>query len=184
MRTKVIGLIAAVAVMATTNLPSASLADPWGEGLEGALGGAIFGAIVGGKDGAATGAILGGAMGVASGSAKAKEKKKQKKQRRREAERAQWERERQQLQQQTLQAQQQAQQQQAAAPQGGGSVDAVLMTETQKSLIRLGYDPGPVDGQPGDQTVDAIKGYQRDKGLLDTGQPSQELLKHMIQSGG
>jgi hypothetical protein len=33
------------------------------------------------------------------------------------------------------------------------------------------------------QTTAAIKAYQGKKGLLETGQPSQELLKHMIKNG-
>ena len=35
----------------------------------------------------------------------------------------------------------------------------------QKALKNAGYDPGPVDGSLGGKTVQAIKSYQRRKGL-------------------
>ena len=41
-----------------------------------------------------------------------------------------------------------------------------------------------VDGQTGAQTTEAIRAYERDKRLLETGQSSQPLLTHMLQSGG
>ena len=157
-------------------------ADPWAEALGGAAEGAIFGAIVGGGDGAATGAILGGAMGAASGGARQQERRRQQEvQRLRAQERARWEQQRQMQQQQMQQQRQQAwaQSQPVAA-----SSDATLIIETQKSLVRLGYKPVSIDGQLGAQTINAIKAYQSDKGLLSTGQPSQELLQHMVQNGG
>lgn len=59
-----------------------------------------------------------------------------------------------------------------------------LVYDTQASLYRLGYNPGPVDGQYGRLTGDAIAAYQYDHRLPVTGQPSERLLNHMIRRGG
>jgi peptidoglycan hydrolase-like protein with peptidoglycan-binding domain len=59
-----------------------------------------------------------------------------------------------------------------------------LTIETQKALVRLGYDPGPIDGVAGANTRAAIEAYQTANGLLVTGQVSDPLLKHMLQNGG
>lgn len=59
-----------------------------------------------------------------------------------------------------------------------------LVYDTQTSLARLGYNPGPIDGVYGPRTANAIAAYERDHGLMVTGQPSPELLNHMIQRGG
>ena len=39
----------------------------------------------------------------------------------------------------------------------------------QLALNRLGYDAGPVDGIPGARTIDALRKFQRDRGLLADG---------------
>lgn len=39
----------------------------------------------------------------------------------------------------------------------------------QKRLLELGYDPGPADGLMGAKTKDAIKSFQRDNSLEETG---------------
>ena len=96
--------------------------------------------------------------------------------RRHERERAEWERQRQ-LEEDRLRSERQQVQSQSQ------STDAMLVSEIQRSLIRLGYDPGPV-GTMNPQTTTAIKAYQGSKGLLETGHPTQELLKHMIKHGG
>ena len=54
--------------------------------------------------------------------------------------------------------------------------------EIQDLLTELGYSPGPADGLPGEKTRLAIKQYQSDKGLLETGQPSFALLEYMQKS--
>jgi peptidoglycan hydrolase-like protein with peptidoglycan-binding domain len=64
------------------------------------------------------------------------------------------------------------------------SADTLIVLETKKSLVRMGYDPGPIDNRLNPQTVDAIKEYEVKYSLLVTGRPSQELLKHMLQHGG
>jgi peptidoglycan hydrolase-like protein with peptidoglycan-binding domain len=73
---------------------------------------------------------------------------------------------------------------QAKAKRGAGFASQNLVIEIQRSLKVLGYQPGPIDGSPGDDTKSAIMAYQRDQGLLETGQPSEALLAHMRQRGG
>jgi hypothetical protein len=59
-----------------------------------------------------------------------------------------------------------------------------LVAKTQVSLNRLGYNPGPVDGQMGPGTSNAIRNYQYAWGLPVTGAPSYPLLDHMRAHGG
>lgn len=181
MHVRVVHASVAIMFLCVGVYPSLTQADPWGEAIGGAATGAIFGAIVGGGDGAATGAILGGAMGAASGSAREDERHQQQIQLQRQQERAAWER---QYRMQEAELQRQRQQAWSQPQPSGSGADASLITEIQKSLIRLGLDPGGVDGRLGAQTVAAIKMYQRNRGLLETGQPSQELLRDMLQNGG
>jgi hypothetical protein len=48
--------------------------------------------------------------------------------------------------------------------------------EAQQILTDLGYDPGPVDGQYGRRTADAVKAFQRDAGIPQDGWIDQDLL--------
>ena len=48
--------------------------------------------------------------------------------------------------------------------------------EAQQLLIDLGYDPGPVDGDYGPRTADAVKAFQRDVGITQDGWIDQELI--------
>jgi len=48
--------------------------------------------------------------------------------------------------------------------------------EAQQLLTDLGYDPGPVDGQYGRRTADAVKAFQRDAGITQDGWIDQDLL--------
>ena len=51
--------------------------------------------------------------------------------------------------------------------------------EAQRQLKEAGFDPGPIDGQLGHRTTEAIREYQKDNGLPQTGQldePTKELL--------
>ncbi|MDH4047275.1 MAG: peptidoglycan-binding protein [Gammaproteobacteria bacterium] len=139
---------------------------------DGALGGAILGNMVGGRKAARTGAIIGGVVGMANSSGQ--RKRQQQQQEEAERRRAEWE------------AQQQAEverieQQRAAAP--VAAANETLIVETQKSLIRLGYEPGPL-GQAGPELTGAVMLYQKSKGLLETGDVSQALLTHMLRNGG
>jgi len=136
-------------------------AGPLGKAFGGALGGATLGALVGDEDSAKTGAIIGGSLGLIGGAAQAsKQKQAQEAAKRQEVER-----------QQLLQQQQQ-------------QTDTTLVLEIQKSLVRMGFDPGDVNGQLQPMTVSAIKQYETKRGLLETGRPSPELHKHMLRNGG
>lgn len=48
--------------------------------------------------------------------------------------------------------------------------------EAQHLLTDLGYKPGPVDGDYGRRTADAVKAFQRDTGITQDGQIDQSLL--------
>lgn len=48
--------------------------------------------------------------------------------------------------------------------------NAQYTREAQQLLTELGYTPGPVDGLYGSRTADAVKTFQRDAGLAQTGQ--------------
>jgi hypothetical protein len=59
-----------------------------------------------------------------------------------------------------------------------------LVYDTQSALLRLGYNPGPPDGVYGQRTAEAICQYQYSYRLPVNGQPSPQLLDHMIHNGG
>jgi uncharacterized protein YcfJ len=63
-------------------------------------------------------------------------------------------------------------------------VSGNLVYDTQAQLTQLGYDPGPVDGVYGQRTADAISQYQYYNQLPSDGQPSPQLLDHMVRHGG
>ena len=48
--------------------------------------------------------------------------------------------------------------------------------ELQSLLSRLGYAPGPADGVPGQRTADAIRRFERDMGVPETGDASFRVL--------
>jgi len=112
--------------------------------------------------------------------------------RRQRQERASWEREDQRRREQEMALL--AAKQECCAPSAGNALNAsgatpfpagsLIVLETKKSLVRMGYDPGPIDNQLNAQTVETIKAYEIKYSLLVTGRPSQELLKHMLQHGG
>ena len=54
------------------------------------------------------------------------------------------------------------------------SRDTVRQAQTYLAL--LGYNPGPVDGQPGRRTTAAVRRFQQDLGMTPTGRISEELL--------
>jgi hypothetical protein len=49
----------------------------------------------------------------------------------------------------------------------------------QQNLNALGYDAGPVDGLMGSRTRAAIRAWQRDAGLRETGQPSRAVQRQL-----
>ena len=146
-----------------------------GRGFGGALGGAALGSLVGGRDGAQTGAIIGGVVGLARG---AKEKKQMKARQeayaRQQAERDRIQKEQQKAEIERLKKQEAKQE----------SFESGTVLEVQKSLMRMGFDPGNIDGKMQPATQNAILLYEKKYSLLETGTPSQELLKHMLQNGG
>jgi peptidoglycan hydrolase-like protein with peptidoglycan-binding domain len=52
-----------------------------------------------------------------------------------------------------------------------------LVGAIQHALSELGHDPGRIDGTLGDKTRQAIRRFQREAGMPQTGLPSEELLE-------
>jgi peptidoglycan hydrolase-like protein with peptidoglycan-binding domain len=53
----------------------------------------------------------------------------------------------------------------------------------QGALNRIGYGPLPVDGEPSDETADAIRRFELDNGLPLGGEATDDLIAHMIAIG-
>ena len=51
-----------------------------------------------------------------------------------------------------------------------------IVEQVQKKLTELGYDPGPVDGKMGKKTAAAIKSFQKDNNLSETGKIDEATL--------
>ena len=51
-----------------------------------------------------------------------------------------------------------------------------MVSDIQRRLAERGYDPGPVNGQRGEQARNAALEFQRDAGLAETGVLNQALL--------
>jgi peptidoglycan hydrolase-like protein with peptidoglycan-binding domain len=56
----------------------------------------------------------------------------------------------------------------------------------QRGLARLGYSPGPEDGVLGARTREAIRKFERDRDLPETGTITDELAQEItrVLSGG
>ena len=54
--------------------------------------------------------------------------------------------------------------------------------EMQKALKEQGHDPGEIDGVIGPKTVSALKSYQRQHGLEETGRPDDATLTKFGES--
>jgi len=54
--------------------------------------------------------------------------------------------------------------------------NAQFTRQAQQLLTDLGYDPGPVDGDYGRRTADAVKAFQRDAGITQDGWIDEDLL--------
>jgi hypothetical protein len=54
--------------------------------------------------------------------------------------------------------------------------NAQYTREAQQLLTDLGYDPGPVDGDYGRRTADAVKAFQRDAGITQDGWIDEDLV--------
>lgn len=63
-------------------------------------------------------------------------------------------------------------------------VETGTILRIQKSLIRMGYDRGDINGQMQSATQNAIKLYEQRHNLLEPGGTSQELLKQLLPNGG
>ncbi len=74
---------------------------------------------------------------------------------------------------------------QRAAAGGGAVKTSNMVAATQANLVRLGYNPGPIDGRYGPRTRAAIRRYQRDQKLQVDGRLSGQLaLEVESQVGG
>jgi len=58
--------------------------------------------------------------------------------------------------------------------------EKIIVTEVQKRLLDLGYDPGPVDGCMGPKTTEAIRAYQEDNQMP----PSGDITSGLVESLG
>jgi peptidoglycan hydrolase-like protein with peptidoglycan-binding domain len=59
------------------------------------------------------------------------------------------------------------------------SISTERVTEIQEALIKLGYLEGPASTQYDDKTVAAMKQFQADNKLSETGHPSAHTLKKL-----
>jgi peptidoglycan hydrolase-like protein with peptidoglycan-binding domain len=59
-----------------------------------------------------------------------------------------------------------------------------MIKAVQQVLARLGYAPGPVDGRMGQNTKDAIKAFQKDRGIAQNGDITPQLLQEMERVTG
>lgn len=57
---------------------------------------------------------------------------------------------------------------------------AEIVRGIQKGLTARGYEPGQSDGVPGLVTRAAIMAYEYDSGLVMTGEPSREVMQHLL----
>lgn len=65
------------------------------------------------------------------------------------------------------------------------SVQATQVVRTvQQSLVTLGYVPGKVDGRLGDDTVRAIREFEVDQGMPETGRVSGQLVARLSRLAG
>lgn len=62
-----------------------------------------------------------------------------------------------------------------------GEKKSMSIKESQKTLKRLGYDPGIIDGKFGKKTEEAIKAFQKDNKLEVTGKLDEETKKSLFQ---
>ncbi|MAQ71415.1 MAG: hypothetical protein CL565_04390 [Alphaproteobacteria bacterium] len=57
---------------------------------------------------------------------------------------------------------------------------AVIVSQIQEQLMRLGLYPGPADGINGPLTEDAVMSYQKAENLTVNGRANEDLLVHML----
>ncbi len=66
-----------------------------------------------------------------------------------------------------------------AATVAGDRANLGLVIAVQRHLARIGFDPGPLDGQVGARTMRAVNAYQRARGLPVDGRPTRDLLARL-----
>jgi|GEM_PF-3187570 len=80
-----------------------------------------------------------------------------------------------------------------AEPQGGwgeanpprlAATDRDMIMSVQSMLSKLGYTPGPADGEIGPRTRDAVRAFQRAIGLPATGDITPDLVRALDKSAG
>jgi localization factor PodJL len=54
-----------------------------------------------------------------------------------------------------------------------------FVREAQRTLLELGYQPGPVDGVVGPKTKDALAKYQRSERIQSTGRLDSETMARL-----
>lgn len=59
-----------------------------------------------------------------------------------------------------------------------------VIRTVQQSLVTLGYMPGKIDGRPGEDTVRAIREFELDQGLPETGRVSGQLVARLARLAG
>lgn len=64
-----------------------------------------------------------------------------------------------------------------------GGLSSQLVSDIQESLRGAGYLTGRSSGRLDDETRAAIRSYESDQGLLMSGEPSSELLRHLRERG-
>ena len=81
----------------------------------------------------------------------------------------------------------------AAAMDDGGQAMPVASTgvapdeqirRVQLALSELGYAPGSISGRLGEQTRTAIRAFERDRGIEESGDISEQLLSELARYGG
>lgn len=63
-----------------------------------------------------------------------------------------------------------------------GADQRAKVRRVQASLAEIGYTPGAINGEMSEATRNAIKAFERDKGLPETGVISQELLAALTKT--
>jgi peptidoglycan hydrolase-like protein with peptidoglycan-binding domain len=66
-----------------------------------------------------------------------------------------------------------------ASPRAMSGIPADRVTEIQTALIKLGYLEGPANGEYNEATIQAVREFQADNSLPQTGMPSAHFLKKL-----
>lgn len=64
---------------------------------------------------------------------------------------------------------------------GGSSPQSMTIAQIQQRLSQLGYKPGPADGKMGKNTIEALKKFQQDNNLTNTGRADNETVAKLLQ---